>query len=288
MTALAKDRNTARRDAISWTWPMAAAVKTYAGALAVLDSAGNVKPAVTATGLIAVGRFNELVDNSLGAAAALTVKGERGVFRWANSSAGDAITKAEIGDPCYIVDDQTVAKTDGSATRSKAGIIADVDAQGVWVATGVEILNSPASALLAANNLSDVGTKATARTNLGVYEKLGTPAFVIGAEAANVINVGIQLKDSAGVDLAVRGAITAYLSDDANGDSIAATAPSGGVAIGTDEVSIPLIAGKAFQLVSEADGDIDIDITEAGIDTWYLILAMPDGRLIASTAITFA
>jgi hypothetical protein len=32
-----------------------------------------------------------------------------------------------------VVDDQTVAKTNGSSSRSVAGIIRDVDADGVWV-----------------------------------------------------------------------------------------------------------------------------------------------------------
>lgn len=288
--ALAQDRNTPERAGVSWEFPVAAAVKCFAGALAVLDPSGNVKPAVTATGLVAVGRFEDRADNSAGLAAAITAKGKRGVFRWNNSADADEITKAEIGDACYIVDDQTVAKTDGSATRSKAGIVEGVDAQGVWVATGVEILNSPASALLAANNLSDVGTKATARSNLGVAEKMGTPTIVVGAEntGAGTINVTIQLKDSAGADLAVRGSVYAYLSDDANGDSIAGTAPDGGWAIGTDGVLHPMIAGKAARLVSEADGDIDVTITESGAGTWYLILVMPDGKLVASGAITFA
>ena len=122
----------------------------------------------------------------------------------------------------------------------------------------------------------------------GIDGMPGKAPFVIGAEGGNVINVGIQLDEFDDTDLAVRGAIHAYLSDDVAGDSIAATAPDGGVAIGTDGVAIPLVAGKAFLLISEADGDIDLDITESGIDTWYLILVMPNGKLIASGAITFA
>ena len=286
MAALAKDRNTPSRAGADFVFPVAAATKIFAGALVALDASGDATKGAVSTALIGVGRAEEQIDNT-GAAGAESIKVARGAFRWENSAAADEITKAEIGDACFIVDDQTVAKTDGSGTRSKAGIVADVDDLGVWVNMGVEVLNSPASALLAANNLSDVGTKATSRSNLGVYEKMGTPAFVIGAEAANVINVAIQLKDSAGADLAVRGSVLAYLSDDANGDSIAATAPSGGVAIGTDGLAIPLVAGKAFQLVSEADGDIDLDITEAAADTWFLVLVTPDGKLVASTAITF-
>jgi hypothetical protein len=41
-------------------------------------------------------------------------------------------------------------------------------------------------------------------------------------------------------------------------------------------------------LVSESDGDIDLNITEVGGDTWYLILVTPNGFLQASSAITFA
>ena len=112
--------------------------------------------------------------------------------------------------------------------------------------------------------------------------------FTIGAEAANVINVGIQLNDAGGTALATRASLLAYLSDDANGDSIAATAPDGNVAVGTDGLCMHMITDKLFVLTSEADGDIDLDIGESGADTWYLILVLPNGLLVASTAITFA
>jgi hypothetical protein len=289
MGALTKDRNTPAREGGTFDLPALAAAKVYAGGLAVLDADGWCKPAVTALALTAIGRFEAGADNTDGANGALNFRVRSGRFRWANSEGGDEITQAEIGDACYIVDDQTVAKTDGGGTRSRAGVITDVDAQGVWVLTGVEFGNGPAAALLPGNNLSDLGAKSTSRDNLGVYEKMGAPSFVIGAEAGNVINVAVQLKDSAAVDLAVRGAVVAYLSDDANGDSVAAAAPDGGVAIGADGVAIPLVADKAFQLVSEADGNIDLDITHAaGAKTLYLVLVMPDGRLVASDAITFA
>jgi hypothetical protein len=67
-----------------------------------------------------------------------------------------------------------------------------------------------------------------------------------------------------------------------------ATAPSGGGAIGTDGLAIPVVAGKAWQLTSESDGDIDITFTETGAKTMYLVLVLPTGKLVISTAITFA
>lgn len=113
-------------------------------------------------------------------------------------------------------------------------------------------------------------------------------SFVIGNEVAHVRNVAIQLQDDAGADLAIRGSLLAYLSSDVHGDVLAAAAPSGGVAIGADGVAIPLVAGKTFQLVSEADGDIDLNITEAAAKSFYLVLVLPNGALAVSDAITFA
>ncbi len=112
--------------------------------------------------------------------------------------------------------------------------------------------------------------------------------ITVGAETGgNTINVGIQLKDANGADLAVRGSVPFYLSADANGDGIA-TAPSGGIAIGTDGFMIEWAANLSGLLVSEADGDIDINFIEAAGLTVYLILVLPNGKLKASGAITFA
>lgn len=133
MTALAADRNTPRREGDVLSGSVAASMLIYAGALVMRNAAGYIVKGATATGLVGVGRAEERVDNSGGSAGDLTVKFRPGVYRFANSASTDLITIAEIGDLCYAVDDQTVAKTDGSSSRSPAGIIEDVDAQGVWV-----------------------------------------------------------------------------------------------------------------------------------------------------------
>jgi hypothetical protein len=79
----------------------------------------------------------ETVDNTYGQAGDKTVTVRPGIYAWANSSGGDAITQAQVGSDCYIVDDQTVAKTDGTGTRSKAGTVLAVDSDGVWVLTEI-------------------------------------------------------------------------------------------------------------------------------------------------------
>lgn len=135
MAALAADRNTPEREGSIRVFNVAASTKIFYGALVVLN-AGNAEPGSTATGLKAVGRSEEPVDNSSGSAGDKQVRVRSGTFRYNNSASGDAITAADITSTCYIVDDQTVAKTDGTGTRSAAGKIFEVDDQGVWVTVG--------------------------------------------------------------------------------------------------------------------------------------------------------
>lgn len=133
MTAITTPRaKTRRRDGVQFARKMAA-TKILAGTIVMLNASGFATGGAAATGQIADGVAMETIDNSDGAAGAQSVRVEKGVYPFENSAAGDAITIADIGDNCYIVDNQTVAKTDGSATRSVAGKIMDVDADGVWV-----------------------------------------------------------------------------------------------------------------------------------------------------------
>jgi len=113
--------------------------------------------------------------------------------------------------------------------------------------------------------------------------------FTIGAEATNVINVGLQLTDANGDDLDEVVCVQAFLSDASTGIGISGTAPATSVAIGTDGAIIAEHVTKlAWMLQSESDGDIDLDITETGADTWYLVVVLPDGTQVVSDAITFA
>lgn len=132
MTALAKDRNTPARDARDFAIPTAASKTFYAGSLLCVDANGYGTPGATATTLKGLGRVKRQVT-STAVAGADTVEYERGCFRFANSADADEITRADIGATAYVVDDQTVAKTNGTNTRSAAGIIRDVDDLGVWI-----------------------------------------------------------------------------------------------------------------------------------------------------------
>jgi hypothetical protein len=112
--------------------------------------------------------------------------------------------------------------------------------------------------------------------------------FTVGTEAANVINVAIQLNDPEGKALEEVGVLDFYLADDAAGLTPSTTAPTGGIAIGTDGALIESVDNLSGTMISEADGDIDIDITDTGTPTFYLVCRLPSGGLAISPAITFA
>lgn len=233
--ALTADRDTPEIQGTLFSYPVLTGVKCYAGGIAVLDASGWAKPAVTATGLIAVGRFEDQVDNTLGASGDLYATVREGTFRYSNSADADLITKAEIGDTCFLVDDATVAKTSGINTRSVAGYIRQVDSEGVWVQFKNTL--SADGDVVAANNLSDV-TAATARSNIGANKVVLSlrAASLVGATLYGVVSpiAGVISR----IDTVLKGA--ALTTGDAT-----LTGKIGGVAITTGVITITQ-AGSAI------------------------------------------
>jgi hypothetical protein len=131
--SLSAARNIVRRAVARIAVVVKSGTTIYAGALVTLLTAdGTAVPAGTASAGVAVGVARATVTGD----GIATVDVEPGCFRFNNSGSTDQITAADIGNTCYIVDDSTVAKTDNSAARKAAGVIADVDDVGVWVVDG--------------------------------------------------------------------------------------------------------------------------------------------------------
>lgn len=131
MPQLTANRNTLERVGTDLVGLLGANQAIFAGAILMRNASGHLIEGATATGSVGVGRAEAQVSSTT---AGVTLASYRpGVFRYVNSAAGDLIATADIGTVCYIVDDNQVAKTSGTNTRSPAGIVADVDAQGVWV-----------------------------------------------------------------------------------------------------------------------------------------------------------
>lgn len=122
---LSADRNTPRAEGDIQKQGMAASVVCYAGGILMRNAAGYLTKGATATGSVGAGMA---LERKTGGASAgdEKINFRKGSFWFKNSSAGDAITVAEIGDVCWIVDDEQVAKTSGTATRSPAGFVEDV------------------------------------------------------------------------------------------------------------------------------------------------------------------
>lgn len=131
MTALAKARDTKARAGRNLGIGVKAAVVIFAGAMVALEGAF-AAPGKTALNLKGLGRAKSAADNSGGADGDITVEIERGVYLFANEGT-DLVTNADIGNAAYMVDDQTVARTDGTNTRSVAGLVHEVVSAGVWI-----------------------------------------------------------------------------------------------------------------------------------------------------------
>lgn len=141
MTALAVDRTTPRRGesalAELFSLPVAASTKIYQGALVGINESGYaVAGASMDDRTRAIGRAEAQADNSSGAAGDINVSVRRGVFKFVNSSSNDALSAADVGQECFIVDDQTVARTNIAGLRGVAGLVIGVDTDGVWVECG--------------------------------------------------------------------------------------------------------------------------------------------------------
>lgn len=101
---------------------------------------------------------------------------------------------------------------------------------------------------------------------------------VIGASVSHVVNVAVQLLDADGQNLAQKAGAFVYLSSDAAG-LVQATAPAQGVTIGTNGLAIIEVAGVAFDVISNATGQFDINIAVNAGGTYYLNVMKPDGSI---------
>ena len=106
-----------------------------------------------------------------------------------------------------------------------------------------------------------------------------------GAESSDQIDVTISVVDAAGDGLADRFEVHAWLADAQYGAETA-TAPSGGVSVQTGTLLDEPTTNKRWRLISDANGQLVLRLTESGAATWYLN-AQVCGKIIASDAITF-
>lgn len=114
--------------------------------------------------------------------------------------------------------------------------------------------------------------------------RVGSLTFTVGAEASNAIAVTGQLYDAGGKAVSGVAVLDVYLSDAATATDIAASAPSGGIAVGSyGKILATLVSGKMVRLASDASGRISLTLTESTAKTFYMAAVMPDGSLAIAT-----
>lgn len=174
------------------------------GTIAVRDPAtGMAKEGVTELGAIALGfvgrnenaSVDGIYDNTGGADDAFRVRIEPRTKKLQNSGA-DPITQAMRGLDCYIVDNQTVAATNGGGTRSVAGKVILVESDGVYVEIGLahavptlagQGIQSGTGTLIGGQLNLAAGITITANSRIFAFRKTkaGTPGIMYDAPAAN-------------------------------------------------------------------------------------------------------
>ena len=113
-----------------------------------------------------------------------------------------------------------------------------------------------------------------------------TATFTIADQSAETRLVTIQFKDWAGNNLEVPVSVLCYTASNATGLTPAALGDAELLEATYGKINI-LLSKTVFQLISNAAGKIDVTVTENGIDTYYLVLVLPNGKLVVSDALTF-
>lgn len=178
MTALAAPRSVQSLEIglNPWrTFKVKGDVLIYPGAIVAINAAGYLVPATASTALRVVGiavptrpqmkRLTGYVDTTGLADGAVECEVQSCIANVANSSGADLLTLADVGNDCYVKDDQTVAKTDGGVAQVTvltvvydAGAATGLTFTGVSLVTVTAATSATATALALSNKLNDNGS----------------------------------------------------------------------------------------------------------------------------------
>lgn len=131
MSATTTDRQATRSGNTLLSLPVLADAVIPAGVMVAITAAGYATNAADTAALRVMGVSTESVDATDESSGALTIEVSRDVFRMENSTAA-ALDLADVGQPCYVEDNQTVG-TDPGSHAVLAGLVIEADANGVYV-----------------------------------------------------------------------------------------------------------------------------------------------------------
>jgi hypothetical protein len=253
---LSTGRQTAKRSALLLSVALAAAAVVYEGGMVAVNASGLLVPASASNTIRVIGVATKTVDN---AAGGLAGEVDRGCFRFDNSADSDEITAAHIGAPCFAVDDQTVALTSNSGARPYAGIVLDVDDNGVWVDFSQNLQGTPLALVV----VLSMGAMSNKASDAAVLRAVAPIAGTI-TKIRSVLNEPLATGDATltgkiGANAITNGVITITQAGSAAGDVDEAT-PSAANTVAVGDV-ISFTGGGASTATSTSQ--VQVEITPA-------------------------
>lgn len=166
-------------------------VRIYPGAIVAIDAAGYLVPATAITTLRIVGiavpkrqqmkQLTGYVDTAGLADGVVECEVQTCIANLANSSAGEALTMADVANDCYVADDQTVSKTDGGVAQvTEATVVySNGDATGFTITGVVPVIT--------VNGVTNAATTAIALANAANARADFSALYIATTNAAKVI-----------------------------------------------------------------------------------------------------
>lgn len=260
--------------------PLQTGVTLYPGAMVGLDSSGyGIAGSTSALRIVGVYLDGTTVTTT-GSAGATTVRVRQGAFKLANSSSTDAITIADVGRPCYLVDDQTVARTSSRGARPFAGIVAQVETDGVYVEiTGQSADPTAVDVLIPAS--ADLSTKQYYLVDLDSAAKVAV------ASAAGQRCVGV-LQNTPSGDGAISIVRVAGISNVIASTTVAVGSTIATTSAGKSKVAVAsTVAGGAGDPSNDAlvgSYALGVALTVGATDTAHRVLLQPIGAIPTTAA----
>ncbi len=121
------------------------------------------------------------------------------------------------------------------------------------------------------------------QTGFGAAVDVG---FTIGAEAADVRDIAVQLKDAYGTNIAEAQLVHVLVLADAAAAALATTGGSTGIAVDTNGILLATdLAKKAFRFLTNGSGLLDLKWTDTGTEAVYLGVVLSNGRMKISAVV---
>lgn len=118
-------------------------------------------------------------------------------------------------------------------------------------------------------------------------QSISSVPMIVTSLSGTSKSVAVSLKTPQGSQQSGISLVQAYLSDNADGSTIIATAPNGTVTATTGQLWDINSAKKVFTLITNSTGFVTLTINNTGSKTLYVVVSLPTGAVQVSPPIIF-